>query len=269
MSNTAPSTTNYTLGKGMLYLARYSEDAAVTEADFKAMGNCPTLTVAVNQEKLEHYSSMGGVNKKDAETTTTLGYTLSPTTDEITNDNLAIFFQGQMLPNGKIKGLADTNQEFALRFVTDNPMGPNRVWDFHRVKLAGNGDAALIGSEWMQLGLTGEGLADDKWHADSTFFDITPAADPKPISPWAAGASYAAGDFVTNTTSTYVCNTAHVADATFEASNWSVIDPWQATAPVLANDYVLQESKVYQAPVAFTTKATFADDDGYWILVAA
>lgn len=46
----------------------------------------------------------------------------------------------------------------ALRFVADNPKGENRDYYFPYVKLAPDGDYALKGEEWMQIGFNFEML---------------------------------------------------------------------------------------------------------------
>lgn len=46
----------------------------------------------------------------------------------------------------------------ALRFVSDNPKGENRDYYFPYVKLAPDGDYALKGEDWMQMGFTFEVL---------------------------------------------------------------------------------------------------------------
>lgn len=259
---------NYTLGKGILYIAKYNETAGVTDADYTDIGNCSQLNVNSTQEKLEHYSSRGGINKKDKEVTTQTGYTVTPTTDEITRENLALFLAGRLMPNGEVRALINTEQEYALKYISDNPAGPNYDWYFHRVKITGSGDATLIGADWMTLPLTCEGLADDLWHPASPFFTMRPASAVAKITAWAANKAYAVGDFVTQTTATYRCKAAHTAAATFAATSWTAVDPWQANATVLAGDYVVNGGKVYKAPEAFTAGAAFEADDGYWILTA-
>lgn len=259
---------NYTLGKGILYIAKYSEAAKVAEADYTDIGNCSQLNVSSTQEKLEHFSSRGGINKKDKEVTTQTGYTVTPTTDEITKENLALFLAGELMPNGEVRALTNTGQEYTLKYVSDNPAGPQYVWEFHRVKITGSGDAALIGTDWMTLPLTCEGLADDLWHPLSPFFTMRPGTKVAKITPWAANKAYDVDDFVTQATATYRCKTAHTSAATFAATSWTAVDPWQANAAVLAGDYVVNDGKVYRAPEAFTAGAAFAADDGYWILAA-
>lgn len=63
MSNPAPSTDNYMVGKGKLYFDRLDDDGNSTgELD---LGNDPIFALTPDNELLEHFSSMEGVKKKD------------------------------------------------------------------------------------------------------------------------------------------------------------------------------------------------------------
>lgn len=78
---------NYTLGKGILYFNRWQNAAY---AGWKDLGNAPSLSFNVNIEKLEHFSSRGGLKVKDKEIISQLTPSLSFTLDEITPENFAL-----------------------------------------------------------------------------------------------------------------------------------------------------------------------------------
>lgn len=78
---------NYTLGKGILYFNRWQNAAYV---GWKDLGNAPSLSFNVNIEKLEHFSSRGGIKVKDKEIIAQLTPSLSFTLDEITPENFAL-----------------------------------------------------------------------------------------------------------------------------------------------------------------------------------
>ena len=63
--------------------------------------------------------------------------------------------------------------EFAVKFVSDNPAGPNETWEFWRCKLSPGGAFSLIGDEWSLLSFTAEGLADITNHSTSPYFTVT------------------------------------------------------------------------------------------------
>lgn len=72
----------------------------------------------------------------------------------------------------KIKALAITELEGAIRFVSDNPVGNNMELVLHRVSLTPAGDTAMIGEDWSTLGFEGEVLKDETGHPLSPYFDI-------------------------------------------------------------------------------------------------
>jgi len=85
----SPSTDNYTLGKGVVYFNRYDfdNDEYTGERD---LGNAPAFTFNIAIEKLEHYSSRGGLRAKDKEIISQITPGVAFTLDEVNADNLAI-----------------------------------------------------------------------------------------------------------------------------------------------------------------------------------
>lgn len=80
---------NYTLGKGILYFNRYNPDTK-TYSGWRDLGNAPSFSFNVNIEKLEHFSSRGGLRVKDKEIISQLTPSCSFTLDEITAENFGI-----------------------------------------------------------------------------------------------------------------------------------------------------------------------------------
>lgn len=80
---------NYTLGKGILYFDRYNPDTK-TYSGWRDLGNAPSFSFTVNIEKLEHFSSRGGLRVKDKEIISQLTPSCSFTLDEITAENFGI-----------------------------------------------------------------------------------------------------------------------------------------------------------------------------------
>lgn len=78
---------NYTLGKGILYFDRYQNGAY---SGYRDLGNAPSFSFNVNIEKLEHFSSRGGLRVKDKEIISQLTPSCSFTLDEITAENFEI-----------------------------------------------------------------------------------------------------------------------------------------------------------------------------------
>jgi hypothetical protein len=72
----------------------------------------------------------------------------------------------------EVLGLQATDKEYAIRFTSDNPTGPNQVWDLWKVTLTPNGPIQLIGDEWMIMSFSGEGLADTVNQILSPYFTV-------------------------------------------------------------------------------------------------
>ena len=85
----SPSTDNYTLGKGVVYFDKY--DFTNTEyLGERDLGNAPAFTFNLALEKLEHFSSRGGLKAKDKEIISQITPGVTFTLDEVNKDNLAM-----------------------------------------------------------------------------------------------------------------------------------------------------------------------------------
>lgn len=171
---TSPSTALYTLGKGILYIGDWSGETAPTyPSAYVDVGNCPSFEVEVTEEKLDHFSSRSGTRVKDKSVILETGFTVTFGLDEISVKNLQIFLKATLSGTTVLYANTVLEKEYALRFVSDNPSGPNEEWVFWRVKLSPNGAFSLIGEEWSTLSFTGEGLADTTGHPTSPYFTVT------------------------------------------------------------------------------------------------
>lgn len=155
---------NYSLGRGKVYVGEWS--AGVFPATYEEMGNAPEVSLELTEETLEHYNSQAGLRTKDKSVTLETGYNLKITTDELSSANLARFVKGTITAatvtdNLFITGNDVLDQEFAIKFVADNPAGPNYTYYFWRVKLKPSGEIAMISDEWAQMAYEGEGLKVD------------------------------------------------------------------------------------------------------------
>jgi len=170
-SQTAPNTDNYAVGKGKLYIATWTGSTP----SYSEMGNCPSIEVEPTLEKLPHYSSQSGYKTKDKNPITQTDYNVNFDCDEITTANLSKFLMGTQSSesNGPtILGLQASDTEYALQFVSDNPVGPDYIWTFHKCTITPNGAISLIGEEWMAMSYTAEGLADTANQASSPYFNV-------------------------------------------------------------------------------------------------
>lgn len=84
---------NYVLGRGKLYFAPFASGTQTPggERDF---GNTPDFKFSIKTSMLDHYSSQGGIKEKDDSITLEVDRSGSITVDNITPENLALFFLG-------------------------------------------------------------------------------------------------------------------------------------------------------------------------------
>ena len=167
---TSPNTDLYTLGKGILSIGEWA--GTVAPAVLTDVGNCPDMSVEVTEESLPHYSSRADLRKKDKEVTLQIDYTVSFTLDEMSILNIKMFLRGTSDGNTVSAAKALTH-EYAMKFISDNPVGINQTWEFWKVKIKPNGAFSLIGDEYATLAFTAEGLADTDNHPLSDYFDVT------------------------------------------------------------------------------------------------
>jgi hypothetical protein len=84
---------NYVLGRGKLYFGQFAAgtQTPLGERDF---GNTPDFKFSIKTSMLDHYSSQGGIKEKDDSITLEVDRSGAITVDNITPENLALFFLG-------------------------------------------------------------------------------------------------------------------------------------------------------------------------------
>ena len=85
---------NYTLGRGELHFDRFVDEALFTSLGERYLGNTPEFSATIESENLDHYSSDAGVKEKDASVVLQTNRTASFTTDNVSAENLGLFFFG-------------------------------------------------------------------------------------------------------------------------------------------------------------------------------
>lgn len=85
---------NYTLGRGRLYFARFAPGTRNPLGE-RYIGNTPELSLTIENEELEHFSSDAGINEKDDSIALSVTRSGSFTTDNIDPENVALFFFGE------------------------------------------------------------------------------------------------------------------------------------------------------------------------------
>lgn len=98
---TAPNTDNYTLGKGVVFFDQLVSGTYQGERD---LGNAPAFTFNIALEKLEHFSSRGGLKAKDKEIISQITPGLAFTLDEVNKENLALLTLGDVSTETQVVG---------------------------------------------------------------------------------------------------------------------------------------------------------------------
>jgi hypothetical protein len=167
------STQNYTILKGIFYIAEH--DAEGVPGAYSDMGNVVTAEIEPQVERLPHYSNRSGYRVKDANPIISTEYMLRMTLDEHAAVNLNRYLMGSLTGGGDtINALMSMDKEYAIRFVEDNPRGPNKIWDLWKLTLSPAGPLQLVGdgTEWAVMEMQGEGLADTKNHPTSPYITV-------------------------------------------------------------------------------------------------
>lgn len=167
---TPPSVDNYMIGKGSLAIAPWNGGVIGTYSD---VGNCPRFDFEMTEQSIEHFSSRQGTKEQDAEVVIQTGYTVNFTLDEISVENLRMFMKATLSGTRILYANQNTSQYYALRFVSDNPTGPNTKFEFWKCKITPNGAFSLISDEFTSMSFSGKGLSDKAGHSTSPFFTAT------------------------------------------------------------------------------------------------
>lgn len=85
---------NYVVGAGKLYFNKFLTGTKTLSGGARYLGNSPELTSSQNEDKLDHYSSDSGIKVKDASVSLQNDLALSFSLDDISSENLAMWYRG-------------------------------------------------------------------------------------------------------------------------------------------------------------------------------
>lgn len=90
---------NYVVGRGKLYFTSFLTGTRTLMGGARYLGNSPELSLSQSEEKLDHYGSDSGIRVKDASVSLQNDLSGSFTLDDISHDNLALWFRGEAQAN--------------------------------------------------------------------------------------------------------------------------------------------------------------------------
>lgn len=125
---------NQTLGRGKLYVSTFISGTH-TPAGWRFIGNVPSFNLNVQQSKLDHFSSTGGVKVKDKSVVLQTDITGTLNLDDINNENLALFFLGSQSVITQTSATSQTETfsnvvqgySYKLGLTTSNPTGVRSI----------------------------------------------------------------------------------------------------------------------------------------------
>lgn len=140
---------NYTLGRGKVHFARFAP--GTTDPDgFRYIGNTPEVSLTIESEELDHYSSDEGIREKDDSVPLEVNRTGSLITDNISPENVALFFFGE---NSTVTQTPEASQTETLSGVKPAHsyllgVGPSNPTGYRGIDTAGfdvvNGATTLV-----------------------------------------------------------------------------------------------------------------------------
>lgn len=173
-------TNNYVLGRGKIYFDRFANGTRVSEKGELFLGNCPTLSTTSSTDSLDHYSSTGGQRILDASADLQTNRTGSFTSDNISANNLALFFSGIVTAVTQASATAVVNtkklykgRRYQLGVTASNPSGVRNISSVV-VATTGGSPVTLNASNYVVDAVGGSiEINDDATLTDGTDHTIT------------------------------------------------------------------------------------------------
>ena len=129
-----PKTNNYTLGAGKIFFDQWEGEDPKKRRGFMYLGSTSDFTLTSEAELLEHMNSEGGMRYVDAQVQTSSSMTGALTTDNISGENLALYFSGEYT---KEAGVAATALKHNVKAY------PGRVYFIGATDLSPQGEAKV------------------------------------------------------------------------------------------------------------------------------
>lgn len=168
---TAPSTANYTVGKGIVKFDRF--DANGLPTGLRNLGNAPEFNLNVEIETLEHYSSQEGTKTLDLEPTLIRRLKGSFTLDEYDKENLRAYLMGVM-GTFAIRPIGVSEIQGELDFKSTNEVGQKYHIQIWKAKLKPAGELNFIGEDWGMIEFEFTAQKDAANHPNEPYCLITP-----------------------------------------------------------------------------------------------
>lgn len=126
---------NYVVGRGRLFFNKFLPGTKTLSGGSRYLGNSPELSLSQDEETLDHYNSDSGLKVKDASISLQNDQSGSFSLDDISAENLAMWFRGEVERNvvagGAVADEAHNNvvrgTYLQLGLTAGNPIGARNV----------------------------------------------------------------------------------------------------------------------------------------------
>lgn len=144
-------------------------------------GGTSSATSPLNATNFKTFNATDFISVADAGPLTLgVDYTIDSVTGRIffpagstVSGSTTVIFAVNASTYTRIITLTDIQLEGTLRFISDNPVGPNMQWSGWAVRLSPDGDFAMITeAEWTVMSFTGEVLKDAAGHPTNPYMEI-------------------------------------------------------------------------------------------------
>lgn len=155
---------NYTLGRGKVSFSRFKAGGLLIPEGFRYLGNTPEFNLNIEQDKLDHYNSDEGIRELDDSVPLEVTRTGSLITDNISPENVALFFFGsaEALTQASVAGGTETltgikaGHAYKLGLSASNPAGYFGIDETgFDVAVNGGGAALVEGTDYVMNFHTG------------------------------------------------------------------------------------------------------------------
>ncbi len=163
----AHTTDNYKTGGIIGFLARWIDDSTppTLPAGYVDVGNIVSWTEEPKVTKKPHKSHRGGTETTDKKVKVKEECTLKFTTDEITLENLRMFYGGDLHTADTIYPLNSDCETYSVKIVEYLASGQALIHEWHKVEVTAAAAVELINhgdgeGDWAKLEFEGEVLDD-------------------------------------------------------------------------------------------------------------
>lgn len=167
-----------TLGRGKLFFQPYLL-GETTGGALGYFGDTTEVSLAETSQDLDHYNSEAGIKVLDKSVVLTQDQTITFTTDNINEGNLAFWFGATNLALpadapidvGDVVISGDAQSIYgALMYKANNPIGSNRTLWVPYCNLKPNGNFALKGDTWQSMSFSARVIKRDNLTARTYWF---------------------------------------------------------------------------------------------------